>query len=57
MEVYLDNAASTKVDKRVLAKFNNIAETLYAEKNPVFIQKFYNMHYNNIEKIINKRRK
>ncbi|SCW64494.1 cysteine desulfurase [Eubacterium ruminantium] len=29
MEVYLDNAASTKVDKRVLAKFNNIAETLY----------------------------
>ena len=27
--IYLDNAASTKVDTRVLAKFNEIAETLY----------------------------
>lgn len=27
--IYLDNAASTKVDPRVLAKFNEVAETLY----------------------------
>ena len=31
MEVYIDNAASTKVDKRVLEKFNNNAETVYSD--------------------------
>lgn len=46
-----------ELERLLIEVSDKIAETLYEEKNPIFIQRFYNMHYSNIEKIINKRRK
>ncbi len=45
-----------EIEKMLINIADNIASQLYSERDPVFIQKFYNMHYNNIEKNINKRR-
>ena len=60
-KAYTNNPKQTspficELERLMINIADNIAETLYAEKNPVFIQKFYNMYYNNIEKVINKRR-
>lgn len=45
-----------EIERMMINIADDIAERLYTERNPVFIQKFYNMHYNNIEKIINNKR-
>ena len=61
-KAYTGNSIQTspftcEIERMLINTADNIAETLYAEKNAVFIQKFYNMHYNNIEKIINSKGK
>lgn len=60
-KAYTNNPKQTspftcELERMMINIADDIAETLYLEKNPVFIQKFYNIHYNNIEKTINKRR-
>lgn len=42
-----------EIERITINTADKIAKTLYSEKNPVFIQKFYNMYYKDIENIIN----
>lgn len=51
------SAFTCEIERMMINIADNIAERLYKEKNPVFIQKYYNMHYNTIEKKINKMRR
>lgn len=44
-----------EIERMMIEVADNIAETLYAEKNPVFIQKYYNVYYHEIERQINQR--
>lgn len=44
-----------EIERMMIEIADNIAEGLYAEKNPVFIQKYYNAYYQQIEKQIRKR--
>lgn len=46
-----------EIERLMISIADNIAEKLFEEKNPIFIQKFYNMYYNNIESQINNKRR
>ena len=45
-----------EIERLMIDTADNIAEILFKEKNPVFIQKFYNRFYDSIERTINKRK-
>lgn len=46
-----------EIERLMIKIADNIAEKMFFEKNPVFIQKFYNKNYNKIERLINKKKK
>lgn len=44
-----------EIERMMISVADGIGEKLYKEKNPIFIQKFYNMNYNSIERDILKK--